>query len=306
MNRKLVLAVNYAVSGALVYILATRFDFASAVSAVSRADVRVIAAAALVSLVFRLLFMPYIWKSVLDSCGVEVQFGDLASANAVSLPLKFLLPFKVTEFVRAAGLKVFANADFSVTLSSTLFTRFAAVAGTLLIMGAGLLLKGSAAAGALAIAGVAAGALAVLKLAERAGKESFIGGVAFCFSKIRGNGLTKIIAYSTLFQLGEVACAYMVFSALGAGMGFQDLLYPVSLMMLAGMVPVSVQGIGVREAVSVALFGGAFSPQIGLAAGALITLVHHVIPALAGALVWLAGFANRTFAGSVAAGFGRK
>jgi len=73
--------------------------------------------------------------------------------------------------------------------------------------------------------------------------------------------------------------------------------------MLVSMIPISVQGIGIRETAMVMGLVGVAGAQTGLAAGLLLTLIHHILPALVGGLVWILSsgcrFFGRTVVGEV-------
>lgn len=293
MNKKLFLIINYVISGALLYVLLTQFDFRSIAAGIAGADIRFIAAAALLSVFFRVVFMPYIWKKALAYSGIEAKFGDLAASNAVSLPLKFLLPFKISELTRAAGLKLVTNGSFPVALSSTVLLRFVVLISTVFLLCAGAALKGYIYISIAGIALAAAVMYVVFKLAAKA-EKGFLKEAAHCFKSVSGKNLAKLMAMGTVFQAGELVCAYLMFAALNIQAGIPDIIYFVTLMMLASNLPISIQGLGIRE--TVAVLGFSMLPQeVALSFGILQSAVYHIIPALAGALIWLFSFTFRAF-----------
>ncbi|MFH1368919.1 MAG: lysylphosphatidylglycerol synthase domain-containing protein [Elusimicrobiota bacterium] len=297
MKKKLLFIINYLISGLLLYVLFTQFDIGSILSGAARADIRFIAAAAGISILFRLVFMPYIWGKVLSYSGVQAKFGDLAVSNAVSLPLKFLLPFKISELVRAAGLKLVSSGSFPVALSSTVLLRLVIFASTALLFCLGAALKGYLYIGIAGIAGLAAVLYVVFKLADKA-ESGFLKDAAHCFRSVSKKDFAKLIIFGTVFQAGELICAFLMFAALGISIGIANLVFYVSLMIIATNLPVSIQGLGIRETVAVLSFS-ALPNETALLFGALQSGVYHILPAAAGALVWLGSFAARSFSVSI-------
>jgi uncharacterized membrane protein YbhN (UPF0104 family) len=115
----------------------------------------------------------------------------------------------------------------------------------------------------------------------------------------------KIFFNTLLVQSGEFVTSYLIISSFGLQVPFAPFMYSIGLMMIAGMLPISIQGIGVRETVSIFTLGAFISPGAGVTTAVLLTLIHHVIPALFGAVVWAADSSARYFSTGAVTEFNR-
>ncbi|OGS35156.1 MAG: hypothetical protein A2293_09150 [Elusimicrobia bacterium RIFOXYB2_FULL_49_7] len=301
MNKKYFVIINVAVSALLLYVLLTQVHLNEIAATVARAQLGLLTLALLISLLFRIVATPLLWREILVSSGISADYKDLFLANAVALPLKFFLPFKISEVTRAAGLKVLSKNGFPVLLGSTLLLRVVAVAATLFLFCFGAVLQGKLLMSAFVLFAVAGFLLVLSKIADHAGTQKgalFSKDLAHCFRKMQGCGFSRILAYSVLFQAGEVICAYLVFLSMGVSMMAADLLYYVPLMMLVSSIPVSVQGVGVRE-ISALYWFAMLPKEIALSFGILQSMVFHIVPAAVAALLWLCDFMMRTVSGSL-------
>lgn len=304
MKKKIFLVINYLVTVGMLYWMVQNFDFKKVIEAFGSVDYRFLLTAVLVSLVFRLGLYPALWQSVLRFGGLPVKYGDLFLVNAVSLPLKYVLPFKITEVVRAAGLKIFTRLNFPVALSSAIFLRV-----TITIATVGLFISGMAVTGNLRwfwwVVMVLIALLVLLLYLDWMprnflGLNEMFGELVYCFEKISELRKGGLIIYSMIVQFGEILSSYLIFCSLGVNISFLETVYYVSLVMLVSMVPVAVQGIGLREAAMVVGLSAFVPAAQGLSAGLMLTMIHHLLPAIVGGIIWLTTFGTRVFAGSVA------
>jgi len=309
MKNKIFLALNYLVSAGLIWWLAKSFDFRAALSGIGSADVRFILAAMVVSVLVRIMVYPSLWQNVLRSSGLVVKYTDLVTVNAASLPLKFVMPFKISEVVRAAGLRIFGQMNFALALSSTVFLRLAVLIATGIIFVGGMGLNPVRHLSADYSVGIGLIGLLLIFLYIDRLPDNFLGlgetleKLVYCFKKTSDWQKIKLLGYSVLVQFGEIISSFLIFRGLGLEINFFQTIYYVSLVMLVSMIPISVQGIGIRETAMVMGLVGVAGAQTGLAAGLLLTLIHHILPALVGGLVWILSsgcrFFGRTVVGEV-------
>ena len=104
-----------------------------------------------------------------------------------------------------------------------------------------------------------------------------------------GRALVPVLAASVLFRLVLVANNYVVAVGLGMDVPFAYFLVFVPLVELLLLVPVSVQGFGVRETTYVYLFGAAgASSDLSLTLGVVMGLVLGVFNNVVGGVVYVA------------------
>lgn len=93
-------------------------------------------------------------------------------------------------------------------------------------------------------------------------------------------------------QATTIASTFMMFSAVGGGPGAWAVISLTPIVALAVLLPLSIQGIGVREATYVSIFGlASVAPSVALGA-ALLSYVSTVALSLLGAVSALHGFAD--------------
>lgn len=303
MNKKYLLALNYVFAASMLYMAFNGIEYESIRLYMSKLDLKLIGIAAVVSIFFRLFFYPWLWRRSFISSGIEAGYKDIFLVNAASMPLKFILPFKIAEIVRPAGLRIVGNVDFSHSLGVMIFLRIAVTGATVALFITSSLLLGdrsSAFAGAV----LAVVLLLIMMLSSRIPEKIFgknTGSLNRCFTRSSGFARVGIFAGSVLMQTGEIITSFIILSAFGVSVPIVPFVYAVGLIMLVSMVPFSIQGIGIRETAAVIAFGKFVSPELGLAAGVFITIIHHVIPAFAGAFVWFTDSTMRAFFGNAVA-----
>jgi len=297
LKRKIFLLANYLLAGGLLFYLFRKSGGSFSLDFLKGASPVYLVPASLTALFFRMLFYPWLWQKSFVSSGCAVAFRELFLVNAASLPLKYLLPFKITEIVRSAGIRLLGQVDFLCALSTTVLLRIVAILSTLFLFFLGGLGRGDIRA--VLISGLIM--LFLILLTVFFGKlPDEVFGIDISKAKIPfvSSGYAEkqvLFLYALVMQSGEVLTSFFIIKAAGLHFSFPVLLYSVSLMMLFSMLPFSVQGIGVRETVSVLTFGRLVSSGEALRIGLLLTLIHHVFPAVLGGLIWLFNSTMRIF-----------
>jgi hypothetical protein len=101
--------------------------------------------------------------------------------------------------------------------------------------------------------------------------------------------LTAVMGISFAFQLSMVLLNYLFIKACGESAPFHAMAFFVPVLTIASMLPVSLNGLGVREATSVLLLRQIHIPE---EVGLLTSLLWRVVTAVAsvpGGLLWLQG-----------------
>jgi len=298
MKKRIFLGINYIISFGILIVLFKKLDLSIAIGKIMMSDPGLIIIAVMISVFFRLFLFSYFWQNTLNSTGKHLNFWDIFKINAVSLPLKYVVPFKINDVVRAAGLKAFTNTDFSFGLSSSVFIRILIICGTGIWFATGILLTGILTYYwlVLIIIGIVFVLLSFFPKIELNNKEkTWLFAVLDGFIQITKKSRIKDLFNWWFFQSGEIITSILLFKAIGLDIGLQQFLYYIPLMMLLSMLPISIQGIGLREGFLVLNMTGFGSQESLLSAGLLITIVHHLIPAFIGSIIWLVSINQRIF-----------
>ncbi|NLW92352.1 MAG: flippase-like domain-containing protein [Syntrophomonadaceae bacterium] len=120
--------------------------------------------------------------------------------------------------------------------------------------------------------------------------SNFLKGMQVHGNRIQGKGchMIKVLLLSVFFQVAVVGVNYCIFQALHIkSVGILEALYIVPLASVAAMLPVGINGYGLREGAYVALLG-MFSVNRGVAFAASLLFAFLVsLCSLYGAWVWL-------------------
>ncbi len=249
------------------------------------------------------------WQSLLAACKFRVGTAEAYRAYLPSLFLGLATPGRVGDLVRIQYLKRDHGVRYPDGLAVSVVDRLCDVYVLLAFVSLGVahltsaLSAPLAATTWLAVIGVALAPLLLFipRVAEPAatwlhsrvaGPEASDGPAVF-FDALRsqmGRALVVPLATTVTAFLINYLQAWLVASALGLGLSFADVLAVVSLSSLLGLLPISVSGVGVREAFFALVFPVAFglSETMGIAFGLGVFGVIY-LPALAvGFVAWQA------------------
>jgi uncharacterized protein (TIRG00374 family) len=101
---------------------------------------------------------------------------------------------------------------------------------------------------------------------------------------VRGRGARSVVLAGWslliwLLHLLQIAC---FFAAARTGAGLGDVLVLMPMAIFAGLMPLSIAGVGVRDWAIVVLFAGVGAPREALVAAGLLVSLRYVVPAAAG------------------------
>jgi uncharacterized protein (TIRG00374 family) len=258
-----------------------------------------------------ILLKTWRWRLLLRQQGVNYGLGSAFVAYNSSLAVGYVTPGRLGEFVKALYLRQDEGLPLGYAFSSVLLDRILDL--YLLLMTAGLGIVLVAAPGYLfapslfVLAAAALGPLVVLvpsvsrrltALVTRATSRLMGGSLGEQLNRSLASfqrGMEQLVTPRLLVPLVCTVVAYLVFYsqcylgalALGLPVAYLYTAYCVSLASLLALLPVSISGLGVREATFIALL----SP-LGIAAEAAVTysllilLVFNVFGGAIGALSW--------------------
>jgi glycosyltransferase 2 family protein len=300
-------AVRVAVSAALIGWLLRRTDFAAVGSAFRGADLR------LVFLAVLLIPLGYLtsirrWRLLLRAQGGDAPLSFLLQSLLVGIFFNNLLPSTIGGDAVRAWDTARAGVDRATAVAVVLVDRFVGLLALVLFALAGLALSGRFAANSQIAAWVCGGAAGMAlaaallflpsrrapALLARAGSllpgrlGRLPGKVASALFAFQGKGsvLVRALAWSLALQGLVVLNAWLLASALRVPIPLAEFFLIVPLGLFLMMLPVSINGIGVRES-SYAFFFRAFGVAASL--GVAVAWLDYgllLLQALAGGAVY--------------------
>ena len=238
------------------------------------------------------------WHRTLKYVGISAPFSYLMRLNAGTGPVRLLLPIQTGEIITAAILGRRLGKPISTIVSTLFYNKYLSFAATLL----------------LALGGMIAGALATMHSAWVI--ASFAGGVTILFFLLESKrvrqwilrlgekihpGLAQLsarllstharltrgakmllLAYAFVFAILEVITVWLIARDLGIGVSFIQLIVIVQLMVLVTNLPITMAGVGSREALSLVLLARFATPEQAAAFGVLYSAVEYLWPLVAG------------------------
>ncbi len=249
------------------------------------------------------------WQGILRAQGISMSLGAAFLAYFSSLFIGFLTPGRLGEFVRAFYVQEAGQGKSGIAFSSVLVDRLFDFVILLLVGGAALLSSQKTEAGVFLaaipalIVAVALGFLLhpksyrwILKVGARLGRfgEKLLGTSGW-ITQIREGILMMhwprflastgwtLLAYALFFFQ-----AYVIGHALAIPIGYISSMNTVALGSLVALLPISISGLGTREAVVVAylgLFGVA--REMALSYSLLIFATFNLAGGLMGAIAWM-------------------
>ena len=249
------------------------------------------------------------WQSLLAACNVRVRTAGAYRAYLPSLFLGLATPGRVGDVVRIQYLKRDYGVRYPDGLAVSVVDRLCDVYVLLAFVSLGIVHLTSALSAPLArtawlaVVGVAVAPLLLFvpKVAEPAaswlyarvaGDEASDGPTVF-FDALRsqmGSALLVPLGATVAAFLINYLQAWLVASALGMTLSFADVVAVVSISSLLGLLPISVSGVGVREAFFALVFPVAFglSETMGIAFGLGVFGVIYLPALAAGFVAWQA------------------
>ena len=295
----------------LLAVLLVRADLGQLSTTLQGANPLLVLAA--VGLIPPLIFVKTVrWQGILRSQSVQFRIWPAYMAYFGSLFVGFLTPGRLGEFVKALHVSeacgVSAARAFASVLADRLFDLY-----LLLIVGGVALLALTSGAGALATVALIVAPMVILPAVIMVDERAFawvkkmrapkVGRIRAPLTALIGwavevRGELQRLDRRRLFTAGSLTVlAYLVFFgqcyllalALDLGIGFIQVSYVIALGSLVTLLPVSISGLGTREAVSIAYLGTlGVSTEAALGFSLLVFLTFYVGGGLMGALAWWA------------------
>lgn len=308
MSRKHILSLaKLAVSAALIWALYRKVplaDFHARITAIALAPLAVV----LVLLFVNTLLSTWKWQILLRADGIAVPFRKLFTSYIVGTFFNLFLPssiggdaYRVVDVAQysAQGARTFASVLADRLSGFLALVCLALIAAVPVAWHAGrpalIILPVMAAAGIvtaiffLSRRTPARALLRVMRLDRFPRLTTLVDRVIDCFQRYQRERavILHIMAISFAFQLSVITCVYLMARSLGITAGFQYFVAFVPLIALMEAIPISIYGIGVRDAGYAFFFSFAGLSAIQTRALAILYLIANVLYALIGGLVFL-------------------
>jgi uncharacterized membrane protein YbhN (UPF0104 family) len=213
-------------------------------------------------------------------------------------PIRFASPFKLGEVVNALYFSRLQSLGFSRAAGSIAFDKALNFFGTLVWLYAGILAMTSIPPKGYIVLHTVVGVAIVVLISVRALRElmrriasrihpkigRLTAGVIAGFEEFTLLQKAGFLVYGIVFQIRPLVVCYGLFVAFGPAKlpSVQELLAFGSVAVLMSNVPLTVAGIGPREAAIITLFSNYGSQATLLSVGVLMSFSIHIAPAILG------------------------
>jgi len=281
------LLLNYITTFILLYLCYNKLEKKQLLYIINTIKPFPVTIAIINALFFKLIYFSWLWNLVFKLSKVNINFQEIFYLNANTLILKYIIPFKIAEIFRALGLKLISKIDILLALSGTIYLKLITIISIFTILIFSCMLKSnfhylSYTLFLLSIFFIITQIVCFLP-------DNFFG-IQFkqfkhCFAKISINGQLKVFIFTAIMELSEVISLYFIMIAFSVHLQLIDLLYFVGISKTASMIPISIQGIGVRESIAVAVFKNSIPNSSAFSIGFCLTIIYHLLPAISGLLI---------------------
>lgn len=243
----------------------------------------------------------YKWKLILAVENVNIDLIFLTRTYLVGQFISLFLPSGIGgDVYRIAQIKSKVS-NFALRVSSVVFDRISGLYGLLLVAISGvallvyssltLLLLGLVVLAPIAFLLLTASALSDKLLASRLRLFRTAGAILISQRKfIESNRIWAIVAISILFHGNIVLINYLYCHALSIDIRLIELWAIVPLVYLTDMIPVSINGIGIRDSAFVFFFGLlGYLPEHAFALALLVVAMRYAYGSLGGVLLLVSG-----------------
>ncbi len=263
-----------------------------------------LAVATAVALLVRFVLVPDKWRRALAFMGCPVPLGEMVFLVSASLPLQLITPAKSGSLLATVYLSRRHGLPPARGVSSMLLMRalnLGVLTGIVFVVAAldQLLDAGSTGSSVTAHLALTAGSLLVVLALVWTARRPFlawldrrlprlgalVADLLAAFGELSPRQLAWLFLYAAAALAVELAGSFCIFRALDVPVGLLDVYALTAAVIIASNLPLTIGGLGTREAATVLLFAPFASPEVLLAAGAAISAVGYILPAILGLAV---------------------
>jgi uncharacterized protein (TIRG00374 family) len=292
---------------ALLLVLLVRMDLDLILRTISEVDLALLGVS--IVLIIPLISLKALrWRVILHAQAIEMSLIDANLAYFSSLFLGFLTPGRLGEFSRIFYVREANDVPTGVALSSVLADRLFDLYALLSVGGTGLILiqtQDFPAETILLVVGLITLPWAMFifdkpflwfqKLGLRGGRigrkvfseDGLLVGIRTGLRRLdRSQFLLSVVLTSMAYTVFFTQC-YLLGLALNIRVGYMPIAYAIALGSLVTLVPISISGLGTREAVITAFLGhnGVMS-EAAISFSLLVFFTFYIVGGLLGAIAW--------------------
>jgi len=266
-------------------ILFFKIDIRAIGSELSKVDIKLFALAIFISVSANIFWAAFRWKAIVESLGYPMPFKKSLFINTGSAPITFLFPLGTGDLVKALYIKRREMVDLGHGVSIILLDKIFNLCALLLILSFGLILQAGTGYNACTAFSPVIGSAGEAFKKKFSGSGNFVSKTFSVFKAITPRRKALLLAYSILLEASELVTGYIIFMALGLRIPLESVLIIIPLIIILGNLPVTISGLGIREAAVAFLFIEYGQRELLLGAGLLISFVEYIVPLLIGSLL---------------------
>lgn len=296
------------VSGTILLLLLRRSNATQIMATVRNADARLVSLSIAASLIINIFVGTAKWRKILAALGYTITFSEALMVRSGCIPLKLIFPLKSHELLKALYLKQHKSIPVIQSINSLLLDKSFNLVTLVGVFVCGLAFIKTPVPPALAAAILALLILIVFFKRARLYLSHVCGRIHPAFGKLTEqllDGFTQlslkekgvIILYSMLYQGSEFFNTYILMKAVGINtVPFSLIAVFLPLIMIANNLPLTVLGLGTREALMVFFFLPYAAREMLLGASIMVSLIEYIIPVCFG-LLFVHAFLSRIIGG---------
>ncbi|MCD6583626.1 MAG: flippase-like domain-containing protein [Candidatus Omnitrophica bacterium] len=292
-------------------LLFSKIDVLEFVRSLKEINIALLLAGMLISIFTNIFVASIQWLKILSPLGCSITLKETMLIKLGSMPAKFLLPLRTGELIEAFYLK--RQKWFPISLGvSSLFIKILSNLLVLLIVMSfgyiffffynnnffylGLFCLGLSLVCMLAIVFFKLIKRFALYLAKRINFRFYnsIEALFKIYKRLKLKDLVAMLSYSVIFWVGEFATFWVAFKALGLDIPLYAILIFVPLTILISNLPITIFGLGTREATIVFCFSKFGSSEKLLSSGLILSFIQFFLPLIL-SLFFVKGFLNKLF-----------
>lgn len=232
------------------------------------------------------------WRRVLGLLGCSLPFKKAIFIVISCKPIKFLLPLRLGNLFKIAYIRRYLQ--FGRGLSSILFDNILDKTGILFLLCMGMVFGKTHFRLEIFLIlfmvgmGLIFGSEAVLSTFWRClyKKQSklydFLRQTLSSFKEIPISNRFKLLSYSTFIRIFSLFSSYLLFKGFGLEIPIYKIFAFIPIVLILSEIPITLSGLGIREASVVFLFLGCGSKEEVLSVGIMLSFVERIFPAIIG------------------------
>jgi len=277
----------------LLFLLFYKIDACKVFSIICTSNLKLILLAAAISLSVNIFLGVIKWRRILAALGCSLPFKEALAVYSGCLPLRVVFPMKSNELFKAFYLQRQKGFPFLRGFSSIILDKTLNLLVILCIFLIGLSLVEVKFPKVLPIvASLVLIALLfstplrsmVIRLARAIHPRlhRFTEQLLSGFADISTKEKIILTGYSVIFQFSEFINTYILLRAVGVWVPFAMVLVFIPLIVIINNLPITMLGLGTREALIIFLFAKYGQSTSLLSASLLVSFIEYILPVLFG------------------------